>query len=138
MKFRMNLLATWFAGWITSILLALLCVFSLAIYAFPIVLLFLISIPACFCYYAGLKNRNSLIGVAVLASLGLFFGAMLAPQVTRGPHSRLEHVANSALAGCDELVYWFFFSGLFMLCGIILDPNTKKAMVETASGDAIA
>jgi len=134
MKFRINLLATWFAGWIISILLRLLCVFSLGVLALPVAFLFAILTPACFCYYAGLRSRNSLISVAVLASLGLYFGTMFTPSVSMSRSEQAKLIVESPLH--EMITPSFFFSGVFMFCGLILDPNTKKTMDKAAGNNA--
>jgi len=63
---------------------------------------------------------------------------MSLPSVSRGPGDWLKVVAKSPLAGYNWTISCFLFSGVFSLCGIILDPNTKRPVVATSRGDAIA
>ena len=144
MAFRLNILFSWFLGWITAAVIGLLGLVFLAgtshhsAGAHPASILpFFASIliPACFCRYAGLQGRRSFTCVVVLSILGWWVGSMFTISSSMSHGMWMSRIADSFLVGHEWTLPCMFFSGIAALCGIILDPNTKCSIMKQEDSD---
>ena len=146
MAFRLNILFFFFLGWMIATLIALTGLVTLsgthhnsAGSNFTSIVPFLVMMlmPSFFCRHAGLRNRTSIGGIVVLSLVGWLVGLMFTPSVSMSRRTWLGEMADLPLVGHEWSIPCIIFSGIFAICGIILDPNTKSCnLAETESDPA--
>ena len=144
MAFRLNILFSWFLGWVATVAFGLLSLVLLAgtshysATAHPawIVTFFAaILIPPCFCYHAGLKSRRSLACLIALSILGWWVGSLFTPSVSMTHRSWMSMIVDLPLVGHEWTLSCMFFSAIASLCVIILAPNTKRGILKQVDSD---
>jgi hypothetical protein len=136
MKFRFNLMLAWAVGWMTSGLLAALILawvsgtYSTNGLALIVAFLIIVLLPVCYCYYAGLRNQGALATIILLSSAGWFTGTIFTPQVSAHSSEWMEWISASPFVRHNWTIPCFTFSGIFAICGIILDPRTKRVTIK--------
>ena len=147
MAFRLYLLFVWFLGWMTAVAIALLGLVILSgthhdsaapnFNSIPPFLL-MILMPAFVCWYGGLKNRGSVGRIIALSIVGWMAGLMFTPSVSMSRRMWLGEMVDLPLVGHEWAIPCMILSGIFAVCGIILDPNTKSCQPKITNGDSTA
>ena len=134
MYLRLNIIVAYLAGFTISALTAMLIMVFVNISLLAFVAM--VSIPSCFCWYSGLRNRGSMSILFVSSTIGWVAGTMLTAQVSMSPQGATKMIANSPLVGHEWILPCFVLSGIFAICGIILDPATKSPKTKKKPPDA--
>ena len=140
MAFRLNLLLAWLTGWIVSVLLASLILVTFSgVYSANAIAVFLafmlaVLLPACGCYYAGLRNRNSLLRILISSSAGWLIAMVCRPQISAHRNTWAEWIADSPFTRHEWTIACFCLSAVFAICVIILDPRTKHSTMANRGG----
>ena len=133
MGYRFNVITDCLAGCLISALLSILLMleFDSVFLAF----LPMITIPPLSCWLGGLRNRNSLVAIAIFGSIGWFAGTASKPiMMAMRSQSPIERKDSLPLAGYEPVIPSAICAGIFALgCACFVGSGLPTTNAESNS-----